>query len=46
MKNDTYLQYESPRNVDEQSPSFLQGLGEHDMNPENEEKNKRLFNCS
>ena len=35
----TYLQNDSPRNGDMQIPSFLQGLGEHETNPEKEKKN-------
>lgn len=30
----THLQCDSPRGDDTQTPSFLQGLGEHDTKPE------------
>ena len=37
----TYLQYDSPFSFGTQIPAFLQGDGEHDMNPEkNSKKNK------
>lgn len=40
----TYLQCDSPRGDDTQSPPFLQGLGEHDTKPVTT-KNLSYFIC-